>query len=344
MHPYAALIVIHGMDGTPGSRATGTTPMALDKGEWSWCARVAQYDEPLYALLMRRLCGGPSASWMEAVDLEGREALCREVTVVTLCRNNHLQLQATLAALPAAVDGLNWSWQVLVVDGSDDDACAVVALDQARALDLPLCYVQRPARGIYTAMNEALSLADGGLVAFMHAGDRYLPAGLTALVQHWQSLVKPDRPLPAAAFGQAWVQPSGRARGWVTPDPAMRRLKTWLRLMVPCHQGFVFERGFALIHPYATGSLVADRAVMRAALAATGSSAYLRQQVCVYALDGVSSRLPDGPELWKRLWEPQRTGPERAAELAKACLRPLMSQGYPRLMRWRARLWGLCCR
>ncbi len=278
------------------------------------------------------------------MDLDSKESLARCITVVSLCRNNPAQLQATLAALPAAVDGLAEPWQVLVLDGSDDGACAEVALAQARALHLPLRYVHRPARGIYAAMNEALALADGALVAFMHAGDRYTPVGVTALVQHWQSLVEPGRPLPAAVFGQALVRPSGAADGWLTPDPAMQRLQRWLRMMVPCHQAFVFERGFAQAHPYSMGSLVADRAVMRAALARTGPSAYLPRQVCEYALTGVSSRLPDAPELWRRLWDPQRTAVERLAELAKALLRPMQAEFYPRLMCWRARIWGLCCR
>ena len=173
--------------------------------------------------------------------------------MITICRNNPAQLQATLAALPAAVDGFTWPWQVLVFDGSVDDACAAVARTQAIALHLPLRYELRPARGIYAAMNEALALADGALVAFMHAGDCYLPAGITALVQHWQALVEPGSPLPAAVFGQAWVQPSGTVPAWLTPDPAMGRLRRWLRGMVPCHQAFVFEREFALAHPYAAG-------------------------------------------------------------------------------------------
>ena len=264
--------------------------------------------------------------------------------MITLCRNNPAQLQATLAALPAAVDGFSWPWQVLVFDGSVDDACAAVARTQAIALHLPLRYEHRPARGVYAAMNEALALADGALVAFMHAGDCYLPAGITALVQHWRALVEQGSPLPAAVFGQAWVQPSGTVPAWLTPDPAMGRLRLWLRGMVPCHQAFVFEREFALAHPYAAGSLVADRAVMRVALAATGPQAYLRQPVCVYDLTGESSSLPDCTELWRRLRDPQRTWLERVAELGKALIRPLLAAGYPRLMRWRAHLWGWCCR
>lgn len=268
------------------------------------------------------------------------------ITVVTLTRNNPAQLQYTLASLPAAAAGITCSWQVLVFDGSDDESCTKLAQSQASAMGLPLRYVRRPARGIYAAMNEALSLVDSPLVAFMHSGDRYLPGGLAALVAHWLTIAKSGCLLPAAVFGQAWVHPNSIscATAWLTPDPAMRRLQLWLRCMVPCHQAFVFDCGFARAHPYSTSSLVADRTVMRAALEVTGPSAYLRQPVCVYDLSGVSSCMPEIPELWSRLREPELTGPERAAELAKALLRPLLAGGYPRLMSWRARLWARCCR
>ena len=265
------------------------------------------------------------------------------ITVITLTRNNPAMLEETLSALPAAAAGLAWPWQVLVLDGSDDEACAMVA--QAHAMDLPLRYEHRPARGIYAAMNDAMALAEGSLISFMNAGDRYLPGGLTALVAHWHTLLQPGRSLPAAVFGQAWVQPcSNSAVGWITPDPAMRRLQRWLRVMVPCHQAFAFELGFARDNPYSTETLLADRVVMRAALALTGPAAYLRQQVCIYDLSGVSSCLPRSNELWLRLREPQLSGPERAAELVKALLQPLLAGGYPLLMRWRAWLWARCCR
>jgi glycosyltransferase involved in cell wall biosynthesis len=273
------------------------------------------------------------------------------VTVVTLCRNNPLQLRHTLTALPDAVIGLAMPWQLLVVDGSDGSDCAEIAAVTARELGLPLFYKHRQPRGIYAAMNDALELADGTLVGFMHAGDRYLPGGLSALVWHWLELAENQKnqmehpaDAPVAVFGQAWVQPTAGYRAWLTPDPAMRRLRLWLKGMVPCHQAFVFERGFACAHPYGSGSLVADRAVMRAALARSGPGAYLRQPVCVYDLSGVSSALPAGRELVRRLRDPQRLWFERAAELAKALLRSTLATSYPRLMRWRARAWGWCCR
>lgn len=260
------------------------------------------------------------------------------LTVISLCRDNPQDLAFTLEAMPAAASGLTLPWELLVLDGSDRSACQAVALARASRLALPLRYEQRPPRGIYVAMNEALSLARGRVLAFMHSGDRYLPGGLTALVQHW--LLRGE---PPVVFGQAWIKPAEGFRPWLTPDPSMRRLDRWLLAMVPCHQAFLFEGNFARHNPYARGSLVADRSVMRAGLALAGPQAYLPQPVCEFALSGASSGLPDRSELLKRLLDPQRSLFERAAELMKGLLRPLLGSSYPRLMRCRSKLWGVLC-
>jgi hypothetical protein len=211
----------------------------------------------------------------------------------------------------------------------------------AQSLKLPLRLERRPPRGIYAAMNEALSLVQGQLVGFMHAGDRYLPGGLTLLVEHWLEQGK-----PAAVFGQAWVQPiapSAWVRPWLTPPTVVIDLRRWLLWMVPCHQAFLFEVGFARSHPYATTSLVADRVVMRAALATCERRAYLRRPVCQYRLGGASSALPRWLELPARLLDSSRSWPERGVELPKACVGAWFSPLYPLMMRWRALLWASFC-
>lgn len=241
--------------------------------------------------------------------------------------------------MPQAVQGLGVSWCVLVLDGSIAEACQQTASAMADQLGLPLRYEHRPAAGIFAAMNEAVALAEGPLLAFMNAGDRYRPGGLTALVRHWLALGQ-----PAAVFGQAWVWPAKPLRPWLTPDPAMRRLRRWLKVMVPCHQAFVFRSDFARAHPYSRESLVADRTVMRAALALAGEGAYLPEPVCDYDLSGLSSALPDRQELLHRLHDRHRSTRERLAELIKALLRLVLPGCYPRLMRSRALFWGWWCR
>lgn len=265
---------------------------------------------------------------------------------MTLCLNDHERLRRTLVAMPAASEGLQMPLQILVLDGSDGTACAQACIELANSLGLSVRYEHRKAQGIYSAMNEALALANGELVTFMHAGDRYLPGGLTALINHWLALAEHTVP-PVAVFGQAWVQPingAGSLRPWLTPPASIRHLRRWLGWMVPCHQAFLFEINFARAHPYGTGSLVADRAVMRDAIAHAGPACFLPRPVCVYSLDGVSSSLPTSAQLFRRLAEAGRTPAERLAELLKwALLRLGLAPHHPRLMRLRASVWAWIC-
>lgn len=269
------------------------------------------------------------------------------VTVVTLCRNNSQQLQATLSAMPAASEGLPGALEILVMDGSDGEDCTTCCQKLSHEVG-PLRHQRLEPEGIYPAMNAALNLANGELVAFMHAGDRYLPGGLTALVKHWLSLSQAIGRRPAGVFGQAWILPEpGKGppvAPWLTP-PSSVRLHHWLRRMVPCHQAFLFDTTFARAHPYGSNSLVADRAVMREAILQVGAACYFSHPVCEFALDGVSSELPDTKEFIRRSRDRQRTAVEKMAELIKWLLRTCgLASQQARFMRMHALLWAWCCR
>lgn len=265
--------------------------------------------------------------------------------MITICRQNPGQLEITLEAMAEGARGLSLAWELLVLDGSDDSSCARVADRLALKLGLPLRYVQRPAKGIYAAMNEALGLASGDLLSFMNAGDRYLPGGLTALVKHWLKHSGGVQPL-TAVFGQALVQPTGRSawvQPWLTPPAEVRDLRLWLRLMVPCHQAFIFETRFARSHPYKRRSLVADRSVMRAALGAAPERAYLAEPVCVYDLSGASSALPRWRDLPERWADGSRSWLGWLTELIKAAMGVNFVSCYPLIMKWRSMIWALIC-
>lgn len=267
------------------------------------------------------------------------------ITVITLCRNNPQELAKTMAALPGAMEGLNQPWELLVLDGSDGMECGQVAMSLAATHHLPLQYEWRVAQGIYPAMNEALDLANGELVAFMHAGDRYLPRAVALLVNHWLALGR-----PAAVFGQAWIQPktspnlSFSVRPWLSPPPAVE-LQRWLSRMVPCHQAFVFGISFARTHRYGTNSLVSDRQVMREAIQQAGFTCFLPTPVCEYSLEGSSSQLPTTRAMVRHIKEPGRTTSERMVEPIKWALRGLgLSSLQTRWMSTHAVLWGCMCR
>lgn len=217
------------------------------------------------------------------------------VSVIVLCRDNPLELEETLSSIPPAMGSTPLGdLEVLVVDGSSSSDCRLqVEAFRRRHPELDIrCRPLRP-RGIYDAMNRALALAGGEWIGFMNAGDVYEHNGLAQLRRHAKAqlgLLGPERAV--AVFGQAWVDPAaGAGRPWLTPDPRMRRLRRWLRFMVPCHQAFLFAAAFARSHPYAIdGGITADRPVMRAALARAGEESYLPIPVCRFRLGGLSSR------------------------------------------------------
>lgn len=257
-------------------------------------------------------------------------------TVIILCRNNPGALERSLSSAliqqPPCV--------VLVMDGSDDDGCERVV--RRRLSHGKLRYQRAAPVGPYATMNAALALVTTPWLHFLHSGDHFVGEScIAALVGRAQWLRSVAGHLPAAVFGQAVIEADGDERlQWLSPDPRMRSVQRWLRHMVPCHQAVLFSTAWAQHHPYdARNSICADRPVMRLALQQSGPHAYLREPICRYRLDGISSQLPTWSELQRRWREPARTPAERLGELGKCLLRPL-GAFYPWLMRFRSRLMG----
>lgn len=269
----------------------------------------------------------------------------QQVSIAVLCKDNPLQLEATLLSLPAGAKSLDVLLEILVIDASRTSQCEEIS-NQFESQFLPLergrlhhCY--QSTTGIYAAMNEAIQLARGDLLAFMNSGDHYLSDGLTNLVQHWRDCSEAAAtPLPAV-FAQTWATVPGGIR-WLTPSPLARQMRRWLSGMVPCHQAVLFDVEFARQHPYHSHSLISDRSVMRKALRDLPEVAYLSKPVCVFLLDGVSSQWPGWSALRHRWSDSQRNSMERCMDVIKFILFPFRGFRF-RMMRAKALLWGLIC-
>ncbi len=275
--------------------------------------------------------------------------LAIRVSVLTPCRNNPTALADTLDSIREQLsDGEAWN-EVIVIDGSDGPDCREQADQRRQALAQRrwrLQWIHQPARGIYDALNTGLKCSKGRWIQIMPASDRYWdPHSLQRLVQHARRLRHRSECSVAAVFGQAWVEAPDRRLGWLTPDPHVGSIEAWLRRMVPCHQAMLFDGSWARAHPYPSDSPVyGDRPVMQAALGASGPGAYLAEPVCRFRLGGVSSGLPDGRELRRRLSDPCLNGRARLHERIKAALgRVLPAGSYPQLMRLRAAWLGWRC-
>lgn len=275
-----------------------------------------------------------------------------DVSVLTPCRNNPAALAESLTSIAAQVSESEAWNEVIVIDGSDGPDCREQAERMASVLAerrWRLQWLAREARGIYDALNTGLECSKGRWIQIMSASDRYWDShSLQRLVRHAQQLGERREGAeggPAAVFGQAWVEVPGRRLGWLTPDPRVGAIETWLRWMVPCHQAMLFDGAWARAHPYPDGSPVyGDRPVMRAALAGGGRQAYLAAPVCIFRLGGLSSGLPEGRALEQRLSDPCLDGAARRRERIKAMLGRVAPAGmYPHLMRLRAAWLGWRC-
>ena len=88
-----------------------------------------------------------------------------KVTVVTVCRNCARMLEKTIES----VETLSYpDIEYVIVDGASDDDTLNVIKKHKGKIDQ---WVSEPDRGIYDAMNKAVTMAKGDWVIFMNAGD-----------------------------------------------------------------------------------------------------------------------------------------------------------------------------
>lgn len=97
------------------------------------------------------------------------------ISVVTATRNCAAELERTmLSVLGQRVEGLEY----IIVDGGSSDG----TLELLRKYEDKLEYwVSEPDGGIADAFNKGLSLAGGGVVGILNAGDTYEPGALAAV-------------------------------------------------------------------------------------------------------------------------------------------------------------------
>jgi glycosyltransferase involved in cell wall biosynthesis len=93
-----------------------------------------------------------------------------KIFVITVCRNSKVGLAATIRSVN---DCRSDDVYYLVVDGNSSDGSKEILVEAGRRIDR---WISEPDKGIYDAMNKAVSLlpAEDGHVLFLGAGDRLL--------------------------------------------------------------------------------------------------------------------------------------------------------------------------
>ncbi len=152
------------------------------------------------------------------------------LTVITVVKDDASGLESTLVSLEAQVRS---DTNLVVIDGSTDPVAVPTILDKHPGLNAT--YSWSPPAGVYAAMNEGLSLADGTYVYFLNAGD--ILAADDVLEQ-----VAPQLALSTPTWAYGRVRFLG-ADGSSMPEPDwdyLEEYRHWFaRGRFPAHQGVV---------------------------------------------------------------------------------------------------------
>jgi glycosyltransferase involved in cell wall biosynthesis len=98
------------------------------------------------------------------------------ITVVTVCRNALPLLRPTVESV---LEQRTPAIEYWIVDGASTDGTREYLASLSAS---GVRWVSEPDRGIADAMNKGARLATGAWVAHLHAGDRYLPGALDAVL------------------------------------------------------------------------------------------------------------------------------------------------------------------
>ncbi len=199
-------------------------------------------------------------------------------SLVTVCFNDRVNLESTLASLPPADPGL-YEW--LVIDGHSQDGTDLVLKRLAGRPGTTL--VSEPDRGLYDAMNKGIALARGDYVIFLNAGDRLASAAtLLALSRLAGNAGDPD-----LLYGDA-VERS--LAGSLRYKRALPRWLVWYGMFTH-HQAMAYRRArLACLRFDMSYRIAADYDLTGRFLSGRASAARTSRPLCVFLTGGLSHR------------------------------------------------------
>lgn len=158
-------------------------------------------------------------------------------SIITVCYNAEDTIERTLGSVASQTCGL---YEHIVKDGASTDKTLDIAYAHA---DERTIIISEPDKGIYDAMNVALSEARGDYVIFLNAGDKFHSPDT---LQHMADAII-NNDYPGIVYGQTdLVDNDGKRLGpRHLTAPAELTLDSFKDGMVVCHQAFAVLRRIA---------------------------------------------------------------------------------------------------
>ncbi len=136
-------------------------------------------------------------------------------------------------------------FEVIIKDGGSTDG-SLDAISSFEDMDIKL--ITGADKGIYDAMNTALSNASGRYICFLNCGDSFYDPGVlqrtSGAVKEYESSGRDD---PAIFYGDVYEMVTGST---VTSNPSIDAFACYRN--VPCHQACFYDRRLVTEHPFDT--------------------------------------------------------------------------------------------
>lgn len=261
-----------------GARARET----VERGYADWRRAIPELTEFLAAPTNSQRVQRPTTTSI-------RPAARAKISVVTVCFNAAKELETTIKSV------LNQDWpdvEYVILDGGSTDGSVEIIEKYSKELAY---WISTPDKGVYFAMNTAVSLCTGDWVLFMNAGDVFTDAqSLSRMFRY----VQPDADI---VYGHHLYVPAG---GTAEYHPAADFELTWNRLKrgdfgidwgkvgLPCHQATAVRRSLlSKLRFDTTFRIVADHELLVRAFENGAKYFHCDELVSIYAGGGMSAKL-----------------------------------------------------
>ncbi len=132
------------------------------------------------------------------------------ISVIIPSYNSAHLLPETIASVQAQTYR---HWELLIInDGSTDDTDRIVAQYLQQHPDDRIQFISKPNGGVSNTRNFGANLAQGDIIAFLDADDRWLPHNLKSHIEHFEA-----NPAIGVSFGHVeFITAAGQSTGKTT--------------------------------------------------------------------------------------------------------------------------------
>lgn len=133
-------------------------------------------------------------------------------------------------------------YEIIIKDGGSTDG-SLNLIDKFK--HLPIRLINCPDKGIYDAMNQAVSYAEGKYVYFLNCGDYFYDEGVLSTIASVIENKDLKKDAPKVIYGDIFDRISGQV---VPSNPNINGFACYRN--VPCHQACFYDRSLVSAHPF----------------------------------------------------------------------------------------------